>query len=70
MGIFDLPVLCHDHFGHSAFNPSLVSMSTAVTFKSTCSSINSLGCLFEVQLQSQHMPLTDIANNRIFDVWV
>lgn len=64
MGIFDLHVLWHDHI---VVNPSLLCL----TFKSTCSTISSLGCLFKVQLLSLHMPLlTDTANNRIFDVWV
>ena len=48
MGIFNIHVSWHSHFGHIAFNPSLVNMSTAVTFKSTCSSISSLGGLFRV----------------------
>ena len=68
MRIFDLHVLWYDKFRHIAFNPALVNMSTAVTFKSSCSSISSLGCLLEVELQSWHMLLTDTTNNRIFDV--
>ena len=48
MRIFDLHVLWYDEFGHIAFNPALVNMSTAVTLKSTCSFISSLGCLLKV----------------------
>ena len=69
MGIFYLHVLYHDHFGHIALNLSLVNMSTAVTFKSTCSSLSSLGCLlkFSSSLSTNLLLILQITESLVFE---